>query len=61
MLNKDLNSKDAIMKDNNTTNKRVLGIIGSPRKSGNTEILIDELLLGAQQAGAQIEKVCLSV
>jgi multimeric flavodoxin WrbA len=40
--------------------KRVLGIVGSPRRGGNTEILVDEVLAGAAEAGAQIEKVMLS-
>jgi multimeric flavodoxin WrbA len=46
------------MKD--TGPKRVLGIVGSPRKGGNTDILIDEILSGAQEAGAEVEKVTLS-
>ncbi|NHJ14669.1 MAG: flavodoxin family protein [Candidatus Thorarchaeota archaeon] len=40
-------------------NNRVLGIIGSPRKGGNTEILVDEVLAGAEEAGASITKVAL--
>jgi putative NADPH-quinone reductase len=40
--------------------KRVLGIVGSPRRSGNTEILVDEILRGAKEAGAKVEKVMLS-
>ncbi len=40
--------------------KRVLGIIGSPRRGGNTETLVDEVLFGAQQAGAHVEKIILS-
>ncbi len=43
-----------------TNSKRVLGIVGSPRRGGNTEILVDEVLRGAEQAGAQVEKVILS-
>jgi len=43
-----------------TERKRVLGIVGSPRRGGNTEILVDEALRGAQEAGAQTEKVILS-
>jgi multimeric flavodoxin WrbA len=39
---------------------RVLGIVGSPRRSGNTEILVDEVLIGAEEAGAMTEKVVLS-
>lgn len=43
-----------------TNSKRVLGIVGSPRRGGNTEILVDEVLRGAEEAGAQVEKVILS-
>lgn len=39
--------------------KRVLGIVGSPRRGGNTEILVDEVLTGAATAGALTEKVIL--
>lgn len=38
----------------------VLGIVGSPRRQGNTEILADEVLAGAQATGAQTEKVILT-
>ena len=38
---------------------RVLGIMGSPRKGGNTDILVDEVLRGARDAGAEAEKVTL--
>ena len=40
--------------------KRVLGIVGSPRRGENTEILVDEVLAGASEAGALTEKVILS-
>lgn len=40
--------------------KRVLGIVGSPRRGGNTDILVDEVLAGAAEAGALTEKVLLS-
>ena len=40
--------------------KRVLGIVGSPRRGGNTEILVDEALVGAEEAGALTEKVILN-
>ena len=40
--------------------RRVLGIVGSPRRNGNTEILVDEILRGASEAGAWVEKVILS-
>lgn len=37
----------------------VLGVVGSPRKGGNTDVLIDEALRGAASAGATVEKVML--
>ena len=40
--------------------KRVLGIVGSPRRGGNTEILVGAVLRGAEEAGALVEKVLLS-
>ena len=40
--------------------ERVLGIVGSPRRRGNTETLVDEALRGAEEAGALVEKVILS-
>jgi NAD(P)H-dependent FMN reductase len=43
-----------------TGRKRVLGIVGSPRRDGNTGILVDEVLAGAAEAGALTEKVVLS-
>jgi multimeric flavodoxin WrbA len=43
-----------------TDHPHVLGISGSPRRGGNTETLIDEVLRGAQQAGAIVDKVILS-
>ena len=39
---------------------RVLGLMGSPRKQGNTDLLLDEALKGAQSAGAQVEKIVLN-
>ena len=39
---------------------RVLGVVGSPRKNGNTEILVDEVLRGAKDAGATVEKIFLN-
>jgi multimeric flavodoxin WrbA len=38
---------------------RVLGIVGSPRRKGNTEILVEEVLRGANEAGAAVDKVIL--
>jgi len=39
---------------------RVLGIMGSPRRHSNTEILLDKALEGAREAGAEVEKVLVS-
>ena len=39
---------------------RVLGIVGSPRRGGNTDILVDAVLEGAKAAGATVDKVILS-
>lgn len=39
--------------------KKVLAICGSPRREGNTSVLIDEVLRGAAHAGAAVEKVIL--
>jgi len=45
----------------NETNKiRVLGIVGSPRRGGNTELLVDEVLAGATEAGAETHKIILN-
>jgi len=40
--------------------KKVLGIVGSPRRGGNTEIMVDHALEGAGEAGAAVEKVLLN-
>jgi multimeric flavodoxin WrbA len=38
---------------------KVLGVLGSPRRGGNTEILLDEALRGASDHGGSCEKVVL--
>ncbi len=38
---------------------RVLGIWASPRRGGNSEILLDALLNGAREAGAEVERIAL--
>ncbi len=38
----------------------VLGIVGSPRRHGNTEILVAEALRGAAEAGAATDQVSLA-
>jgi multimeric flavodoxin WrbA len=40
--------------------RRALGIVGSPRRGGNTDILVDHILRGSADAGARVEKVHLS-
>lgn len=39
---------------------KVLGILGSPRVGGNSDILLDQALEGAKDAGAEVEKIVLS-
>jgi multimeric flavodoxin WrbA len=36
---------------------KVLGIMGSPRIKGNTDLLLDEALKGAQSQGAEVDKI----
>lgn len=36
---------------------KVLGIMGSPRIKGNTDLLLDEALKGAESQGAEVEKI----
>lgn len=36
---------------------RILGIMGSPRLGGNTDLLLDAALNGAQSRGAEVEKI----
>lgn len=38
-------------------NKKVLVLAGSPRKGGNSDLLCDELIRGAEEAGNTAEKV----
>jgi multimeric flavodoxin WrbA len=39
---------------------RVLGLVGSPRKDGNTDILVEAILGAARAKGHEVEKVHLS-
>jgi len=39
---------------------KIVGIVGSPRRNGNTEIMVDEVLAGAKEAGAEIDKIILN-
>ncbi|MFX0114615.1 MAG: flavodoxin family protein [Candidatus Hodarchaeota archaeon] len=43
-----------------SSTKAALGIVGSPRREGNTEILVDEILSGAKEANALTEKIILN-
>ena len=36
--------------------KKVLILSGSPRKGGNSDLLCDEFMRGAQEAGNEVEK-----
>lgn len=36
---------------------KVVGIVGSPRKGGNTDVLVEAVLDGCERAGAQTEKI----
>ncbi|MFX1507353.1 MAG: flavodoxin family protein [Promethearchaeota archaeon] len=38
---------------------KILGIVGSPRQGGNTDILVEEILKGAKESGAETEKILL--
>jgi multimeric flavodoxin WrbA len=37
----------------------ILGVVGSPRRSGNTHVLVSRALEGAEAAGARTEKIML--
>jgi multimeric flavodoxin WrbA len=39
---------------------KVLGLFGSPRRGGNTELLLEEALKGAESEGAEVERVYLT-
>jgi len=39
--------------------KKILILSGSPRKGGNSDLLCDQFLLGAKEAGHQVEKIFL--
>ncbi len=36
---------------------KILALIGSPRRGGNTELLVDEILRGAEEEGHEVEKL----
>ena len=39
--------------------KKIVAIVSSPRKNGNSEMLVDEFLKGAEEKGNKTEKICL--
>ena len=43
----------------NISNKKVLAIYGSPRRKGNTSLLLKRSVEGAREAGADVEEVVL--
>ena len=38
---------------------KILGIMGSPRIGGNSDLLLDRAMAGAKEAGAEVEKIIL--
>ena len=54
--------EDIKLHDNNKQGDgiKVVGILGSPRRGGNTEILLDSALAGAVERGAEVEKVLIT-
>jgi multimeric flavodoxin WrbA len=46
-------------KMNHVSKIQVLGIVGSPRRGGNTEVLVEEVLAGAHAEGSTVSKVIL--
>jgi multimeric flavodoxin WrbA len=36
---------------------KILGIVGSPRKNGTTDMIVSEVLRGAKESGAEVEKI----
>jgi len=39
--------------------RKILGVVGSPRRNGNTHILVSRILDGAKEEGAQVETLFL--
>lgn len=38
---------------------KILGVVASPRRGGNTDVLVDRVLEGAKTTGAEVEKIYL--
>ena len=43
-----------------TSKKKILAIIGSPRKGGNTDTIVNEIFSGAKEFSAETEKIMLN-
>jgi len=39
---------------------KVMGVLGSPRVGGNSDILLEQAMAGARDAGAEVEKIILN-
>jgi multimeric flavodoxin WrbA len=46
-----------VINKENVMKKKVLILAGSPRKGGNSDLLCDRFLLGAEEAGHRVEKL----
>jgi multimeric flavodoxin WrbA len=53
-------AKEIIPRVEGKTSMKVLGILGSPRRGGNTEILLEETLKGAAKEGAEVDRIYLT-
>jgi multimeric flavodoxin WrbA len=40
--------------------KKLLGVVGSPRRNGNTHILVSKILEGAKEEGAIVNTIFLN-
>lgn len=39
--------------------KKILAVVSSPRKGGNSEMLVDRFIEGAKESGHTVKKICL--
>ena len=44
----------------NKSGKQVIGIVGSPRRNGNTELIVDSIIEAAEEVGAVSQKIILN-
>lgn len=38
--------------------KKIFAVVSSPRRGGNSELLVDEFIRGARESGHMVDKVC---